>query len=464
MKGTLIFLFVYISLFSFGKTVEISGNAAFFRHENIRVLAYENLLHTETRLIAETLISEDGTYQLIFELSSPKELIIQIEMRNLLLHIHPGARIQLDFFPIENAGNQRVPFRVALQTLDSLPNIARETDYDNIQSEFAMHQLIMEKMTIRSSFYTDFFDSIQIEYAKKLSHDSLFATFFTFFKANSLLQTEISKTHLFTTYIWNRPVYYRSKQYLSFFNSVSSRRVFKFFSQHPELVELAKKEYKIYPAFMRMLSADSLLKNEEVRSLALLQYCLSQKKNTLLSLEAKNGIINQISNFCHFPNQKKAALYFQQSNNKFKAGMEAPEIELMDSKGEPTTLSSFRGKHTYLAFINSKSKTCVLDLQVIASIKKKYRKVNFLFIICDRDSLQMENLPSESGHLTYLFVQKNYTPLISYQIWNFPMYYLLDKHGYFIQSPAKNPENIIDDFTPLFAPKSAKKRYEIIKD
>ena len=76
----------------------------------------------------------------------------------------------------------------------------------------------------------------------------------------------------------------------------------------------------------------------------------------------------------------------------------------------------------------------------------------------------MNQLPPESGSIKYLFLNKDYSVLEKYQVHNFPLYYLLDKHGYFIQSPAKSPENIIDDFQVLFAPKNGRKSYEIIKD
>lgn len=464
MRKLCCFLFFIIPILSFSQVVDISGNASFYANETIQVSYYTNLLTKTTQLIQETEISDNGEYHLQFEIKEPVTIVLKLEMRELELEIYPDSKINLNFLPIVNADNQRVPLRIGIKTISSKPHLATYQTYQDLEIDFANYQSAISINEKMSAFYTHFFDSIQLELNAILTSDSLFSKHYKYFKANAFLQSEISKNDLFQTYLNDQPIEYNNAQYLLFLKALSFRLIHKNFSKNIDAIESASQQYQVYQSFMDVLAEEPLLQNEEIRSLGLLMYCFSNEQNPILSNELKNGIINQISNFCIYPTQKMAAQIFQKNRNRFDIGNEAPDFELYNTNGDLKKLSSFRGRTTYLGFINSKSITCGKDLQVVENIRRKYRKVKFLFVVCDRDSLQMQNLPNESSAIQYLYINKNYTALEEYQVWNFPVYYLLDKHGYFIQSPAKNPENIIEDFKKLFANKSGRKRYEIIKD
>ena len=459
MKNLIGFILLLLPIISIADIVEIRGNALFFAQEQIQVLRYNNLLSKEKEVIAQTIIEDNGDYFVSFNLDFPQEIIIQIEMRELTLHLHPATKVNLDFLPIEKADNQRAPFRVKTNYKNFTTNIAQEIDYLNLESAFARHQLTISKNEQIGTFYKSFFDSIEIELQPILQTDSLFSIHFKYFKANSFLQSQISLNKLFSTYILNQPIYYQNKQYLTFFNIVSKRKLFDFFLKNKSSTKKTSNEYYVYEAFLNLLKTDSLFKNKELRSLALLNFCINSSSSSLLNGNIKNGILQQMSNSCNYTEQKTAAQNYIQQKEKLKLNSLAPDIELTSSSGASVTLSSFRGQITYLGFINSKSSTCARDLQIIDIFKKKYKKVNFLFIVCDRDSLEMNNLPKESSSLKYLFINKNYEALRDYQVWDFPIYYLIDKQGYLIQSPAKKPENIIDDFKLIFTKKSLRRKY-----
>jgi hypothetical protein len=76
----------------------------------------------------------------------------------------------------------------------------------------------------------------------------------------------------------------------------------------------------------------------------------------------------------------------------------------------------------------------------------------------------MSQLPDEASNINYVFLDRKYSILETYEIWSYPVYFLLDKHGYFIASPAKRPEEMFAVFEKMFAKKSRRKRYEIIAD
>ncbi|MGB1003498.1 MAG: TlpA family protein disulfide reductase [Salibacteraceae bacterium] len=464
MRKLISFLLLISPFLSFSETVEIYGNASFFYGEKISVLTYSNILTGSTNLITETYVSDSGGYRLSFNLKQSTEIILKIEMRELVIPVHPGNNLEIDFLPIENAENQRVPLKISFKEKKVDTNMASFKTYQSLEIGFAAHQLAITKNENVFTFYNTFFDSIENVFTMQLTNDLLFQKHFTYFKANAYLNTEKSKNALYQQYLRGLPIQYANKEYLKFFRALTFRFMHKTLSKNNLRVEKASKEYLVYQAFLALIAEDSVINTDEERSLALLMYCMSNESNPILTRDIKNGIINQMSNFCPYPIQKQTAQIYQSQNNNFAIGNEAPEIELLNSKGSYVKLSEFRGKVTYLGFINSKSRSCVKDLQVVNNIKRKYRKVRFVFVVCDRDSIQMKHFPEEGNAIKYLFLNKDYSVLEKYEVHNYPVYYLLDEHGYFIQSPAKNPEGTIDEFQVLFAPKSTRKSYEIIKN
>jgi hypothetical protein len=68
------------------------------------------------------------------------------------------------------------------------------------------------------------------------------------------------------------------------------------------------------------------------------------------------------------------------------------------------------------------------------------------------------------GNIHFVYLNKNYSVLEEYEIWSVPVYFLLDKHGYFLQSPSQRPGEMYPIFEQLFDKKRNGKGYEIILD
>lgn len=463
MRKLVSFLLLLIPLITFSNSVSISGNALFFKNELIQAFRYDNLLSEHKQLLAKTLIRDDGSYTLTFEIEKAEVIVLKIEMRELELHLHPNTKISLNFSPFKNASNQRIPFRYNIQ-YQQIPNgIAPDSIYQNVKRDFAKIQNDLSTETKLIDHYNSFFNQSDSLYLPYLTTDSLFAGFYNYFKANALLQTEYSKSKLIAKYLLQNQIEYSNREYLKFFKASFNPRIHRIISKNTKEFERVIKEYQVYNSLVEFLQIDSILGPAEFRSLALLIYTNSKSSKQYINPKLKGGIINQASNFCLFNEQKVAALNFQSKNSLLKKNIEAPIFELQNSSGIYVSLQKFRGKPVYLGFIHSKSTTCQRDLQIIEKLRKKYRKATFLLVISDRDSVLMSQIPKETSNLKFLYLNKEYAVLEKYQIWSYPIYYLIDKHGYFMQAPANRPNDMFDTFAKMFAPKSSRKRYEIIK-
>ena len=436
----------------------------FYLGEKIEVFQYKNRITNEKEFISFSKINADGSYNLEFELNAPRVIGIKIEMREIQFHVHPNSTLVLDFFPIKNADNQRLAmiYELSYSTIPS--GMAPDSVYESLQNEFAELQSEIRIKSVVDEFYIPFFETADSTYKSYIENDPQFAAFYTYFKANSLMLTSLSRTKLIQEFLINKPIQYHSKEYLKFINAALIPRINQLFIRNRKDFDVAINEYKIYDSLLKLMAKDSLLKSEELRSLALLAYVKSKTSNPMLTKELKNGIIGQMANFCQYPVQKEAAQYFRKKKKKLQVNTEAPIFELEDQYGQKLSLQKFRGKPVYLGFINSNSRTCNTDLMVIEQLRKKYKKAEFLMVLTDRDSVDMSKLPDEASNFNYVYLNKDYSILETYEIWSYPIYFLLDKHGYFIESPAKRPEEMYATFEKMFERKSRRKRYEIIKD
>ena len=464
MRKLICFLIILLPLSFYAQNSTISGNAHFFKNEKIEVFSTTNNLSKTKHILQSDTIDDNGDYALTFQLSKPQVVIIKIEMREIYFRIHPNTNVQINFLPFKNASNQRNPLKLSISYSNIPQNTAADSVYHILSSNFANEQQEISLSISKLELYNSFFSKTDSVYQNYLEHDTLFNIYYTYFKANAMLQTSESRLSLISKYITDNNVIYESDQYLTFFKRTVSTRVGSYFYKNPKQLEKAKEEFQIYNSLLKALSNDSILSTKEIRSLALLLYVKEVSLNPILTQETKNAIINQCGNFSEFKIQREAAKSIEKTQNTLGNNMEAPLFTLNQRNDNSISLQSLRGKPVYLVFIHSRSQTCQKDLIALKSLQKKFRKMQFLIIVSDRDSILMDLIPKETNHLKIVYLNKEYNVLEKYQIWSFPVYFLIDKHGYFIRSPAKKPIEMFDTFTIMFSPKSKRKSYEIIND
>lgn len=454
MRRVILSILLLFPIFITANPVEISGTASFFSGEQISISRYKNQLTKEKILVQSQIIKANGGFNLRFDIQQSEVIILKIEMREIQFHVHKGMKIKLYFLPFNDADNQRInmPYQIQYDYIGK--NMAPDSIYRNVQDDFAQEQLKINRDLKMEDLYNSFFSHTDSIYHNYITNDSLFSQFYTYFKARAYLQTDIPKSSLIKQHIIPKSISYQSPEYLYFFNSVMTPQVDHVLMKHQNELNKAKNEYHIYTELTKIIGKDSLLRNEQIRDLALLLYIKNKASTHFFDAETKSALIGQLANFSPYPIHQEAARFFQEKTNTLEVGAEAPNFILNDIKGNEISLISFRGKPMYLGFIHTHSKTCQNNLMVLEKLHKKYRKMQFVLIVVDRDSSKLEKLIPQSSNLTFLYLNKDYSVLEQYQIWNFPVYYLLDKHGYFMQSPANFPDKMFPTFEKMFARKS----------
>lgn len=177
----------------------------------------------------------------------------------------------------------------------------------------------------------------------------------------------------------------------------------------------------------------------------ILQNAYSEFYDSSFSRSALLEIVNSVANETTNANNKKIAEDIRNTIVKLLAGYAAPDFELEDIDGNTKSLKSFSDKYIYLGFFSVNSYGSIQDFYLIDMLSKKFGdKIHFISICVD-DKKDVENfIKSEKFNWTFLLCNNSSGILKKYDVRAFPTYYLIDKNGKFIKSPAPSPSEDIN--------------------
>ena len=113
------------------------------------------------------------------------------------------------------------------------------------------------------------------------------------------------------------------------------------------------------------------------------------------------------------------------------AGKPAPELEIIDIKGKPVSLSALKGKTVLLDFWTTWCPPCLADAPVLDDLYRKYADKNLMIlgISVNEDRETVENFLQKHGHnFPVILATENEMPR-AYQIGEFPTYIVIDPNG-----------------------------------
>jgi len=334
-----------------------------------------------------------------------------------------------------------------------------------------------------NSFDSDFSELTASNYnliskgKKKKQLDTLFENFGNKYKKNGALylNTYIDykiamikmMTHksnigvLENEFLVDKPVEESNGAYMNFINQYFANfLLMKSLSPEGEKLIAIVNEKKDYNEIMEFLGKENVLENIQLRELVLLKGLYEVYRDPLYIKQMVVDMLDTIKVKTQFSLHKILASNIKSSITKLDKGSVAPNFQLKNAFGTMQKLSDFKGKYVYLDFWATWCMPCLQEMKVLPGLIEKYgQKVTFISISVDKDFEKMRSFLEKNKKLdnannhseVFLFGGDSKQVKADYNIRSIPSYFLIDKEGKFVKSPAERPSgNIEKTFNNLF--------------
>lgn len=445
---SLLFVLCYSSLAA--QNAVIKGNAPDYAGLELVFYRYADYITYTEEIAGKTLVNEEGHFELTIEANEINFIFSFVGIYRLYMFIHPGRIHEIALPERKDKTTSQIlnPFfeetfvHIAVLNEDEkgLNRLISsfEYEYETIFAEIIQGRRIIYSMESIDSLV----NPIEANYSG-LSAEPFFDSYreykYGFLQHVSLQQRSRSiSDRLFL----NRPVLYNNPAYMELFNQIYTK-YFLFFGR-------TRAGRKIYDDIGKYQSLsrlkNTLSSNEVLREKNLLEFVILKGLHDgfyTADFYRKDLLVILDSLRMNSQNEKHREISqnVQEKVTRLLAGYEPPSFELLDRDGESKTLSDFRGKYVYLNFCTPVSYTCLSEFETLQWLKNKH--AGYLEIVT---ILLDENLESMQEFLTirpydWPFLFYGNTPKImkEYDVRTFPTYYLIDREGKLILSPAPSP-------------------------
>jgi len=449
-------IFVYfLLLFTFPYTkaqyCTIKGTAPGAQGREIRVITYFDQISYSEKTIASDTIDASGNFNLKFINTSTIYAFVEIDFYKSDIYLEPDGNnnIEISLFKNNKNINLNNPF---------LNPLSLDINFID-QNENDINILIQNFNSIYNNFMIKNFETIlknhnrkKVEQFKndidkrfKNTTNKYFKNYIKYKIASIEQMSRIkNKANLAKKYIIDKPVLYDNIEYMDFFNN--------YFNDYAgSITESAKnKDLKSsinhnikFAALSDIMSADTILKNERLRELVILQllktvyYYPDYKQKNIIN------ILKQISEESKYKRHRLIAKNLIKTLKNLCPGTAAPDFTLKDVNNKNISLSDFKGKYVYINFITKYSNYCKIDMNLISELYEKYNdKIEFISISNDRNPQKFNS----NYKWTLLYSFHNNELIKNYSVKSYPLYVFIDDKGNIIQYPAKAPDENIEYF------------------
>ncbi len=441
----LIFLLLFITVTTKAQQSLIAGKALTYAGQTLKVYVYSDFLTLREKLIAKTKIDAAGNFKVTIPINYTQFIFIKTDISRSSFYVEPSKNY---FVSIPKLAPEEIPSLgvqgyapIKISSADSMELNTLISKFEDYLDNFYKKNLALIARKAIKKEASLFRSALE----KRFSHVS--NTYFKSYIKYKLATLEAaggsSKLHLYKTY-FSSTIQYSSLEYMQFFSQTYTRYLKQLAgTTKGSAIEPAISSKKNYAAAMKGIQkADTLFSNDTLCELLLLkglnEYYYQPKSNkrsieSLLSYIEKNGKGAENKKIAH----NTLALL-----TLLTAGTQAPGFSLPDARGKLVRLSDFKGKYVYLDFWATWCLPCLQEMKLKQALFEKYGEdIVFVSISIDKTASIMNSYLLKNKQLTsvFLFGGASETLLDDYNIKAIPTYFLLDREGDILESPAKKP-------------------------
>jgi peroxiredoxin len=460
IKKGFFFIAIFIFLKGFTQQSFIVGYAPTYKGKQATLYSYSDLITYTLVKEASDTINEKGVFDLTTQVVKPTCYQVKIENKVAKLYMLTLYKYAITF-PDPDSVNYHNPSTEEQVDLyihgDSAELNARIIDF-NIQFDDFWEKNYVYFVAKKLHNKLDSFQ-LKMEERYKNVKSNYFNNYMRYSFALINTNTGRHKNYIASKYLLNHPIEYYNYEYMDFFN--------QFFKNYLVSLSSGKLGNNLLGVINdiaqsrdldQLLKNDTWLQNDSLRELVMLKglyelyYSSNFDKNNIQSM------IEQIVGFTKNEEHKRIGTNILRIFKNLQVGTIAPDFALKDISGKTFALSDFKNKFIYLNFFGLKSNESLQELKKLESIYKEYKNSIIIISVCtdNKSSDELKLFLTKNKNYKWLFLDAgSREDVLNEYVVKYPnLYYLINREGYFVQSPAKKPsEGIEFKFSSMFYPK-----------
>jgi peroxiredoxin len=451
---------IFIFLNGFSQQSFIVGYAPSYKGKQVALYSYSDLItYTPVKEVSDT-INEKGAFELIAQVEKPTCYQIKIENKVAKLYMLTLYKYAVTF-PDPDTLNYHNPSTEEQVDLfihgDSAELNARIIDFNIQFDNFWKNNYVY---FVAKKLHNKL-DSFQLKMQERYKNvkSNYFNNYMRYSFALINTNTGRHKNYIASKYLLNHPIEYYNFEYMDFFN--------QFFKNYLVSLSSGKMGNNLLSAINNigqakeldlLLKNDSWLQNDSLRELVMLKglyelyYTSNFEKNNI------QNMIEQIVGYTTNVEHKKIGTNILRIFKNLQVGTIAPDFALKDINGKTYALSDYKNHFIYLNFFGLKSNESLQELKKLESIYKEYKNSIIIISICtdNKSNDELKLFLNKNKNYKWLFLDAgSREDVLNEYVVKYPnLYYLINREGYFVQSPAKKPsEGIQFKLSSMFYPK-----------
>jgi len=460
---TLLFVFCFVICAEcLNAQTNISGSAPKYAGDTLTFCCYDNYITKAEKQLAKCIVDKNGNFKIKIDISDIQYIFVRHEKLVHYFFVQPNSNINVEFNEKELLSEKEKldpffePLYIAANVISASDNnfngklakIDRESDNvilemakskrdndrgfrDSLRDAFEIRVFASSHAIKENEFVMDYakYRIAAIEYALKL-------------RPLKDLQSK---------YFIDKPILYNNPAYCELFSHIYEKQLLhrtqqiqgRAFRQDVNKANLSK--------IREVLSENSDFADADFCDFLILQNAYSEFYESTFSRSAILNIVDSIFAQTSNINHKKIAKDIRNKITKLLPTYAPPEFHLPNLQGEIKSVDSFSDKYIYLGFFSVNSYGSIQDFYLISQLSKKYSdKIQFVSICVDEQKDVENFVKTEKLDWTFLICNNKAELLKEYDIRTFPTYYLIDKNGKLLRSPAPSPkEGITEIFDAL---------------
>ncbi len=450
IAGVILLIFIFPLISGAQKTV-ITGIAPGAERKMIRISAPGDLITFWEKNLASAKVDSTGHFSISVNLENTTNTTISIDFHKAEMFLEPSKTYNIRIAPMKYDEYTEInPF---IQSQNLMVEIV-ENDPDELNA------LIGTFNSIYSGFLVENFNALYKE-RKKILLDTFRVqlnrhfgavknTYFLDYASYKMASLEqltqyYNQAQLARKYFTDKPVLYNNVEYMDFFNSFFS----KFITATSNTIRKTDFSSLLsgadpYKTMMKAMTADTILKNEQLRELVLLKGLMELYNTTSFNQDEVLAVINTARERTKFAENRIVAEDMVHFLTKLKPGTMAPEFTLLNREQKQLSLKSLRGKPVVLCFWTTYCEGCLSEMDLIKPLFDKYREnIHFVSVSADKYFSKMLFFINLKKDYVWTFVNigDQSDVLKDYDVRTYPLFVLIDKDGKIYKYPSRQPSD-----------------------